>query len=181
MIHIQEEGDCLTLRVVTYHSVSLHFFPRDLFFLPAFLTPCVCSFLTDFSIFLIVSLVSFALFVSLLKYAVRFSMAASLLRNTFFLSCLRRCSTPGVMRRWILHFFTILFPLFVTTFRPTRYRRTSSSFDRLNTLQILPTRLGPNRLSTRVSVSPGERAAMSGPTMHPRTAFLLRSPLRLAL
>ena len=58
-----------------------------------------------------------------------------------------------------------------------------------NIFRILLARLGPKRLGTLRSVRPGmssspflttinDRAAMSGPTMQPRTDLRLRSPLR---
>jgi len=70
------------------------------------------------------------------------------------------------------------------------YFLTSSSLDRLNSLRILDALFGPLILGFSTSVSPGKslspfftitkfRTERSGLTMHPRTDFLLRSPLRL--
>ena len=70
------------------------------------------------------------------------------------------------------------------------YFLTSSSLDRLNSLRILDALLGPLILGFSMSVKPGKsfspfftitkfRTERSGLTMHPRTDFLLRSPLRL--
>lgn len=70
------------------------------------------------------------------------------------------------------------------------YFLTSSSFDRLNSFRILDALFGPLILGFSTSVRPGKslspfftitkfKTDRSGLTMHPRTDFLLRSPLRL--
>ena len=70
------------------------------------------------------------------------------------------------------------------------YFRTSSSLERLKSFRILDALFGPLILGFSVSVNPGRsfspfftitklRTERSWLTMHPRTDFLLRSPLRL--
>jgi len=85
-----------------------------------------------------------------------------------------------------------MLPAFVVKVRRyvLTYFLTSSSLDRLNSLRILDALFGPLILGFSTSVSPGKslspfftitkfRTERSGLTMHPRTDFLLRSPLRL--
>jgi len=70
------------------------------------------------------------------------------------------------------------------------YFLTSSSLDRLNSFRIFDALFGPLILGFSTSVRPGKslspfftitkfKTDRSGLTMHPRTDFLLRSPLRL--
>lgn len=70
------------------------------------------------------------------------------------------------------------------------YFLTSSSLERLKSFRILDALFGPLILGFSVSVKPGKsfspfftitkfKTESSGLTMHPRTDFLLRSPLRL--
>lgn len=87
---------------------------------------------------------------------------------------------------------TEILPFFVVNVRRyvLMYFLTSSSLDRLNSLRILDALFGPLILGFSISVRPGKsfspfftitkfRTKRSGLTIHPRTDFLLRSPLRL--
>lgn len=120
----------------------------------------------------------------------------------------RRWRRWGVTNRWILGLrscedtfrdehettyalvYGFAFSFFeLLTSRLITYLRTSSSLLRLKNFRILVALLGPNLLGNTESVKPGispspcltitkERTAISGPTIHPRTDFLRRSPVR---
>ena len=109
------------------------------------------------SLLFLSSLASFALLAKSLAYSAAsardFSPALRLRERR----CLFRCKRTGVMSRWIFGALNRWgFPSFCGRGRLMTYCLTSSSFVRLYSLRIFPTRLGPSRLGIELSVNPAE-------------------------
>lgn len=102
------------------------------------------------------SFASFCRWARILAYSVASSRRFTA-RCLFFASrFLFRCSSSGVISRWIFGALDrSFFPSFTGMGRRTTYCRTSSSFDKLNSFLILFARFGPSRRATVLSVNPG--------------------------
>merc|ERR1711931_161359 len=106
------------------------------------------------------SFASFCLWARIFEYSAaarRFFSDLLLFRATL---CLFLWRTAGVTRRWILGALNFCFlPSFWGRGLLMTYSRTSSSLSKLNSLRILEALLGPRRLGTVLSVSPGMSAS----------------------